>query len=126
MASVFVIGAGGVGKSTLIGAYAQESGSKAVIIKELARDLMKESAIHQEDLANDHVFWKLQVGILLLQINREEELEGQHFVSDRSGLHPLIYAALLKPHLFPLLTNDNKTHSTPGKVEELFTPLLIH
>jgi nicotinamide riboside kinase len=122
MPAVFVIGAGGVGKTTLINRYITECGSKAVLVKELARTFMNENNISQADLENESVLWNLQAGIVKGQMGRENELDGQDFISDRSVVDALVYAAMIKPHRFPQLTRDNDSFRNDS-AERLLSPL---
>eukprot|EP00978_Attheya_sp_CCMP212_P049618 scaffold688127_cov67-Attheya_sp.AAC.1 len=126
MASAFLIGAGGVGKTTLIEEYVRKTGTKAFVIKEQARNYMKDKNIVQNDLDNDEVFWDLQIGIAQLQLKRELELEGQQFISDRSVVDAIAYAATRMPHRFPLLSKPNKSQKRKPDdlARELLAPLL--
>lgn len=127
MASVFIAGAGGAGKTTLIDHFIRESGSSATVIKEIARTHMVSNDIRKEDLRNKETSWKLQCDIVQIQLRREMELEGSHFISDRSALDPLVYAAIIKPNMLPLLKNEEPNWYSGASYtlcEEMFAPLL--
>lgn len=69
---------------------------------------MKENHISQADLTNDSVFWDLQVEVAKKQMWRENELDGQDFISDRSVVDALVYATMRKPERFPSLASDEE------------------
>jgi hypothetical protein len=107
----------------LIDRYITECGNKAVLIKEVARTFIRDHNISQADLANESLFWDLQVGIVKEQLRRENELDGQDFISDRSVIDALVYAALRKPETFPSLMSDDDWHKSDA-AERLLIPLI--
>jgi len=127
MSPLYVVGAGGTGKTTLINEYCATARTpKPRLIREVARTFMKHERISQADLENPVVFWKLQADVICAQINQEGSQHGHHYISDRSCLDALVYASICVPRRFPLLETETTIHTDPTEteVEALFAPLL--
>jgi nicotinamide riboside kinase len=109
--NIYVIGAQSTGKTTLVDALEEfflnsievpESPnlSKPVIIREVARTVLKTHKFTRNDITNSTTrALKLQTLILSAQLNAEEAaLEKRSsrawYVSDRSGLDPVVYATI--------------------------------
>lgn len=108
MMQVFLVGAGGVGKTTLMMNYLHKSSHEATfkIISEVARQHIKEVGISQSDLEDHDVFWDLQVNVAKLQLEKERMMEGKQFISDRSIVDAIVYASLCNIDRFPLLRKE--------------------
>eukprot|EP00977_Amphora_coffeiformis_P014749 scaffold4223_cov189-Amphora_coffeaeformis.AAC.9 len=138
MTSVFLIGAGGVGKTTLVELFLQKSKGEFDLIKEVARKYIEENGMEQRDLKDKQNFWDLQIEIIKAQIDRENDMEGKDYISDRSIIDALTYSVMSKPSLFPLLKpegreigegNDNIIDREAGEdtsdiIDHVFGPLL--
>ena len=106
--SIFVSGAGGVGKTTLLEAlyadrrYVTHFGAHA-LISEVARQVIADRSLKTEDMNTnkDDVFWKLQWWIVEAQSALEKGMCGERQVfSDRCCLDALVYAILKFPSRF--------------------------
>ena len=107
MKTVYIIGAQRTGKRTLVNAletsYAADAdglgGAKPLIIREVARTVLKEKKYSREDIANSPVrAFELQKHILEAQHTAETTGGTSNPASwwrcDRSGLDPVVYASL--------------------------------
>ena len=95
MTSIFISGAGGVGKTTLLEALADHPAYRAKFrdhaqIAEVARKVIAARDLKQADMnANkDDIFWKLQGWIAIAQQQEEQAAikQGRPIFSDRCGL----------------------------------------
>ena len=128
-ARIFLFGAGGVGKTTLLDLFVHKYPGKYSVISEVARALLEENKISQSDLQDDGVFWDLQIQIVRRQLNEERrhELAGfdeilptRHgYILDRCVLDALVYASLRFPDRFTLLPQA----TTEIERAELLIPL---
>ena len=95
--NIYIIGAQCTGKTTLLEAlkshYAQE---QPTIISEVARTVMKNLNFDREDIAmSPEESFRLQKAILQAQYEKEapfEDATASWFISDRSGIDPIVYA----------------------------------
>ncbi|KAK5170251.1 uncharacterized protein LTR77_004837 [Saxophila tyrrhenica] len=101
--NIFIIGAQCTGKTTLVEALADFYASRQVepppkIVSEVARNVMRRVDIHRHDIANTpERCLVLQEAIIQAQYDAESDLEVRRswYISDRSGLDPVVYARLL-------------------------------
>jgi nicotinamide riboside kinase len=104
-ACIYVIGAQCTGKTTLVNAlqlyfdkpeHSNWHGSNISapgIIKEVARNVLKEHNFTAEDITSSRTrALSLQKLILEAQLTAERRIKPDWFISDRSGIDPLIYA----------------------------------
>lgn len=104
---IYVVGAQSTGKTTLVNALAEhfdeprnrsfgdETISKPFIIKEVARTTLKEHNLDSLDiLSSQQRALHVQRLILAAQHRAESSLENRWYISDRSGVDPLVYAKL--------------------------------
>jgi predicted ATPase len=102
---IYIIGAQSTGKTTLVDAlrrYFDKSENRTwhgypiprpSIIKEVARDVLREHNYTANDITSSKTrALSLQRLILEAQLTAERTIESNWFVSDRSGLDPLVYA----------------------------------
>ncbi|KAE8353774.1 AAA domain-containing protein [Aspergillus coremiiformis] len=102
--NIYIVGAHCTGKTTLLQAlkdhfstdlvceiYGQNVG-RPVFIDEVAREVMGRDLFTADDVESDEKGLELQKRILLAQYRHEKRLAGKWFISDRSGIDPIIYA----------------------------------
>lgn len=102
--NIYIIGAQSTGKTTLINALARtfDGDLKPVIIREVARTVLREKDYTRDDILNSPVrALELQRLILDGQLAAEEAAEeaagtntSTWVISDRSGLDPVVYATV--------------------------------
>ncbi|KAK0247363.1 hypothetical protein B0A54_17522 [Friedmanniomyces endolithicus] len=97
--NIFIVGPQCAGKTTLIQALEQlfplpgVADEPVMVINEVVRDVMSANGFSSHDIGSDK--WdQLQALTLEAQCHAEEALNGRWFVSDRSGIDPIIYAQL--------------------------------
>ncbi|KAM3067002.1 hypothetical protein ACMFMG_011784 [Clarireedia jacksonii] len=102
--NIYLIGPQCTGKSTLLEAlrayYAIDSNREfenqrvecPAIIEEVVRRVMRENGFSVQDLKDAHRGFELQQRVLLEQYHAEEIIQGEWYISDRSGLDALVYA----------------------------------
>ena len=103
--NIYVIGAQGTGKTTLVNALANHFKQKKDrvwqgemleeprIIKEVARNVLQKHGFTASDITTSKErALQLQELILQAQFEAEQATEGSWFISDRSGLDPVVYA----------------------------------
>ena len=111
MKNLFVVGAQSTGKSTIVNALKHElalsgsplslicHGNKPAFIREVARNLLTAyNFTHDDIVASPEWALQLQRHILDAQIAAENaslhQSPNSWFISDRSGLDPIVYAAM--------------------------------
>lgn len=103
--NIFIIGAQSTGKSTLVealkGIYTNNTGPespKVIIIEEVARKVLEDLGISGPDSINStEDFLQLQAAVLKGQLGAESKAKRKNvawYISDRSGLDPIVYARL--------------------------------
>ncbi|RAQ99037.1 AAA domain-like protein [Stemphylium lycopersici] len=110
--SLYIIGAQCTGKTTLVNALEKmlsrseqishecAVSSKPVVIREVARKVLKEKQFNRDDITTSPSrALLLQQHILNAQFQAEQNALGLHtpamsYISDRSGLDPIVYAQL--------------------------------
>jgi predicted ATPase len=123
MVAIILLGAGGVGKTTLLKEFVA-SHPGYTVQPEVARCLMAEKHISQADLKNPQTFWDLQLGIARRQQRRETEFDMCDSIADRCVIDALAYAAGLQPERFPLIRAGAPLKFDAAATHELFQPLL--
>ena len=106
--NTFIVGAQSTGKTTLVSALgqlyndaAQASTPGPIVISEVARNVLKELNIDRDDIANSaEKCLQLQYAILRAQLKAEcaANLPNVWYISDRSGIDPIVYARLFVGH----------------------------
>ena len=96
MVHLYVVGCGGVGKTTIINELVKQEPKKKVQPKriyEVARKLLKDKGISGVELtSNQNLFWSFQSLVIQEQLRRESEIEArQKLFSDRCFLDAIIY-----------------------------------
>ncbi|OJK00819.1 hypothetical protein ASPACDRAFT_42310 [Aspergillus aculeatus ATCC 16872] len=101
--NIYLVGAHFTGKTTLVeglrthltdslvAELCGENGSPA-IINELVRDIMRTDGFTASDVRNPTAGLELQKSTILAQHQAEEKLKGKWYISDRSGINPIVYA----------------------------------
>ncbi|KAK5659402.1 hypothetical protein OQA88_603 [Cercophora sp. LCS_1] len=93
--NIYIIGAQCTGKTTLVNNLASPfSSNPPVLITEVARTVLKEHHFTAADVVDPFRSLGLQRLILQAQVKAESEAvsDGRWFISDRSGLDPIVYA----------------------------------
>ncbi|KAL9044092.1 MAG: hypothetical protein Q9214_002746 [Letrouitia sp. 1 TL-2023] len=101
--NIYIVGAQCTGKTTLVTAlerYFQDgadnrkpSFSKPTVIREVARTVLQQHNFTADDITNSRSrALQLQKLILNAQLDAESAVKGAWFISDRSGLDPIVYA----------------------------------
>ncbi|KAL9615081.1 MAG: hypothetical protein Q9167_000504 [Letrouitia subvulpina] len=101
--NIYIVGAQCTGKTTLVTAlekYFQDeaenrkpSFSKPAVIREVARTVLRQHNFTADDITNSKSrALQLQKLILNAQLEAESAVKGIWFISDRSGLDPIVYA----------------------------------
>ncbi|MBE3041987.1 ATP-binding protein [Candidatus Bathyarchaeota archaeon] len=96
--NIYIVGAQGTGKTTVVNELERHFRSNTQmpqIVSEVARQVQREHPIIIEHIRSDpHQSLTLQKWILAAQVEAEKEAlsRGSWFVSDRSGLDPIVYA----------------------------------
>ena len=105
---LYIVGAQGTGKTTLVDALeneflrreAEAKGTKPHIIREVARTVLKEKQFSRDDITSSPSrAFQLQEYILDAQFDAEQSAMTSDslpmwYISDRSGLDPIVYAQL--------------------------------
>lgn len=99
--NIYIIGAQCTGKTTLVSAlkdhftrYREKNIPEPVIISEVARKVLAALNINRSDIVTSpEKSLQLQTAILEAQVKAETAAEtaGSWFISDRSGLDPIVY-----------------------------------
>ncbi|KAF5858539.1 hypothetical protein ETB97_004282 [Aspergillus alliaceus] len=101
--NIYIVGAHCTGKTTLLEALKDHlSGSvvaeifggdtdRPIFIDEVAREVMAKDRFRVGDIKKKTEGFELQKCVLLSQYQAEKALEDRWFVSDRSGIDPIIY-----------------------------------
>ncbi|KAL8988226.1 MAG: hypothetical protein Q9177_002665 [Variospora cf. flavescens] len=103
--NIYVIGAQSTGKTTLVNALAthfeqhpdsmRNTESQPKLIKEVARGVLQRHSYTADDIVSSKSrALELQRLILEAQCEAEKAASEQWYISDRSGLDPLVYARL--------------------------------
>ncbi|KAK3615705.1 hypothetical protein LTR56_026424 [Elasticomyces elasticus] len=98
-ANIFIVGPQCTGKTTLVLALENHLTSSGVtdeplaVIHEIVRDVMSSSGLSAHNFGSCE-WHRLQWLTLQAQCFAEKELDGRWFVSDRSGIDPVVYAQL--------------------------------
>ncbi|PQE34072.1 P-loop containing nucleoside triphosphate hydrolase protein [Rutstroemia sp. NJR-2017a WRK4] len=102
--NIYLIGPQCAGKTTLLEAlrvyyaidanreFENHRAERPAIIEEVVRRVMRRKGFNVQDLKNVDRGFELQRCVLLEQYNAEEMLQGEWYISDRSGLDALVYA----------------------------------
>ena len=125
--NIYIVGAQCTGKTTLVNALeqhftAQPSFQKSaydrpLVIKEVARKVLQQHNFKAEDITNSETrALELQTLILNAQLNAEAQFDdSEWFISDRSGMDPIIYA---KQYVGEDAANDLMNTSTWKMLEK--------
>lgn len=102
--NIYLVGAHCTGKTTLVeglrthltaslvAELCGENAGNPAIIDELVRNIMRTDGFTASDVRNPTAGLELQKRTIIAQHQVEEKLEGKWFISDRSGIDPIVYA----------------------------------
>lgn len=102
--NIYLIGAQCTGKTTLLQAlrdHFEDPGNRnhhgrffprPSLVQEVVRDVMRDEGFHSADIGELDRGCQLQNRVLKAQYNAERDLDDRWYISDRSGLDPMVYA----------------------------------
>ena len=108
MVHLYVVGCGGVGKTTLIDDLVRKNWKKATKvprIHEVARKILAERKISGHQLSSDRqLFWNFQSIVIKEQIKQQSShRDSKELISDRCFLDAIVYGLVNFPENFDSL-----------------------
>lgn len=127
--SVYFVGPGSTGKTTLAKALVEKCTSDTFMLTEVGRTVFQNSGYVASDISDDPTkCYNLQKAILLVQCQKEKELldTNRRCISDRSAIDPIVYAKFyIKVDTFESLTDLEDWRRTKLKYQDENVTLIV-